>query len=214
LMQRALYFGLFVLLLAVFLQPTSRLTLADGLQTNVTVCPNRQVVFFRSLVEVSVSVVNVSDLFAWQVAVEYNASILAWFSSQGGTAFSGETHHPECIIAVGSTTDGLNYMVWNSSLISGAGLDFSNSTLLCLSFLTMGCGDSPIIIRTARNPITATSPSRSWDSALLDSNGRRIAFTVETEGVVSVRPANDTVSPKDVGPPGDSIIGIHGAGSD
>jgi hypothetical protein len=210
--QRAFYLTLLILLLLVPLQPTSRLTLADKAQTEVTVCPKRQVAFPKTLVEVSVSVANVSDLFAWQVALGYNASILAWFSFQGGTVFSGERHHPEYVVEMGSTIDGLNYMVWNSSLISGSGLNSSNSTLICLSFLTRGCGDTPIIIGTARNPITTASRSRSWDSALLDSSGRGISFTVETDGLVSVGRTNDTVSPKDVGPPTDSVIGIHGAG--
>lgn len=141
--------ALFILLL----QATSTLTPAYATQTRISVSPSFLDILPGSTVTVAVTVTDVTNLALWEVAIEYNASVItcsdAWIPTndvfQGNNSYScGRMNKP--------TIDGLAYCLLGNCITSGT-VNVLSGTLFNLNFTGVGNGETTIRIGTLQNPI-------------------------------------------------------------
>lgn len=212
-----------IVLFLSFLLATHRFSLAHASQTTVSVYPSSLVIRPGDNITVTVTVTDVSNLFLWQGAMEYNASVIrlsdAWVPQDN--VFQGQSY-----VAVGLpisevnalTADGLNYNLIGATLASGS-VNVSSGTLFKVNFTAIDSGATAIRIGTRANPIMSLMYPASWDSFLLDLDLNEMPFVAES-GFASVTSfggvyvpvgVNVTVSP--TGGLGLTFANVTGAGS-
>lgn len=129
---------------------------------------------------------NVSNLYGWQAAVKYNASIInctgVWLPADN--VFAGQSTLFGSPILNDGTIDGLNYALWGVSLFSGS-VTFAHGTLFKMNFTVVGYGETAIQIGTIQNPIKYNPGfPQTWYTYLQDPDLNEIPFTAENGNVV------------------------------
>jgi hypothetical protein len=159
----------------------------------MSVYPSSLVIPPGGNVTVAVTVTNSTNLYAWSVAIEYNASVTncsaAWIPKNN--VFRGQTTNQTGPTINAPTTDGLNYTLIGLSLLSGS-VNVSSGTMFNINFTAVESGETTIQIGTEQNPITTASGNQS--SFLLDPDMNEMPF-VEQDGQASVGSSNVTISP-------------------
>ena len=128
---------------------------------------------------------NVVNLYGWQAAVKYNASIInctsVWLPADN--VFAGQSILSGSPILNDGTLDDLNYALWGVSLFSGS-VTFTQGTLFKINFTVVGYGETAIQIGTTQNPIRY-NPSfpQTWYTYLQDPDLNEIPFTEENGNV-------------------------------
>jgi hypothetical protein len=183
---------------------------ATTVATRISVCPSSLLIPLGGNATVALAATNVTNLFAWQVVIEYNASLIncsaAWVAENN--VFQGQTY-----VTVGPITgvamDRLNYTVTGATLIAGETVNVSSGTLFEANFTGMQSGEAVIRIGTIANPVWENPTSR-WYSFLADPDMNEMPF-VEDNGLASVGSVNVTVVP--TSGLGLTFANVTGAGS-
>lgn len=122
----------------------------------------------EQIITVNVTVVNVNDLYAWQVKIYYDPEILLWRGAwyPRGHVFDGKLFQP--VEPVNGSDTGGTYILYFATLM-GDTPGFTGSGILCsINFTAKKAGVSQLIIDT--------TPPAPW-SWLRDSNLDPIDFT-------------------------------------
>jgi parallel beta-helix repeat protein len=145
----------------------------DSQSSTVSINPPFSTVAIGANLTITVDVTNVTDMFVWQVALKYNATVLnltdIWIPDDN--IFANFTQVPPQQPAFGTdAVDGLNYVIYGSSLLgSDNTVNASSSVLLCANFTGLITGVSPITIGTEANPVHLIAGSNSpTDYTFLD----------------------------------------------
>ena len=161
-------------------------------ETMYSLTPSRIEVLPGQNFTIDVIVQNVSDLFAWQLAIKYSAKVInctaAWIPEDN--VFTGQTTVPVSPVFNDPTNDGYNYTLFGNSLLSGSVL-VEQGVLCRLNFTTIGYGQTPVVLGTADDPILLFKPdpyspvNTTQTSFLLDSELTEIPFTRGNSEVLS-----------------------------
>lgn len=155
--------------------------------TTYLLMPSRIEVLPGQNFTIDVIVQNVSNLFAWQLAIKYSAKVInctaAWIPEDN--VFTAQTTIPVSPILNDPTNDGYNYTFFGNSLLSGSVL-VEQGVLCKLNFTTMAYGQTPVVLGTADDPILLFKPdpyspvNTTFCSYLLDDSepeSKEIPFT-------------------------------------
>lgn len=169
-----------------------------GEGTRMLVDPSEYVVNKGSCFTVTFTVTNAADLFLWEIAVKYNASIVncsaAWIPQDN--VFTGRSVAGVEPVLNRPTTDGANCVLFGLTLFSGS-VTVSNGVLCKMNFTALSEGHTDLVIGTSANPIE--TPSASWFSYMLDSELNQITFTEQNGSVmVSLGLGVSILSPENV----------------
>jgi hypothetical protein len=143
-------------------------------------------------ITIAMNASNVSNLFSWQASVKYNASIInctdVWLPPDN--VFAGHSPLETTPIINDQTVDGLNYILYGVTLLSGS-VTFAEGTLFKMNFTVLGYGETAIQIATALNPIKYGNPyyPETWYTFILDSDLNEMPFTEQNGNVIV--PATD-----------------------
>ena len=172
-----------VLLFVAFIYGLPEKTEASVMPTTLRVFPSRVVVeavnttIPTSPITVKIAVLNVIDLFAWQIKLYFNATMLnlttdgVWYPS--GHVFADRVFIP--VSAVVSSDEKGFFIAFGASLL-GEESSFSGSGVLCqMNFTRIAEGASAL----------SFSKPFSKDTFLLDTGGEQILFMVFDGGVNS-----------------------------
>jgi peptide/nickel transport system substrate-binding protein len=138
----------------------------------------------------------VTNLYTWQVCLEYNASIIncsaMWipvnnvFQGQSPVTSAGgvNTNAP--------TADGLNYTFMGATLAPGlSGVNVSSGTLFDVNFTAIESGETPIRIGTVGNPVLDPTGVQ-WYSYMLDSGLNEMPFYADNGNVIVAQGPSST----------------------
>ncbi len=155
--------------------------------TRVSISPDFLAASLGDNITITLNANDVSNLYGWQVAVKYNASIInctsAWLPPDN--VFAGQSILPggNPILNEG-TIDGLNYTLWGVSLFFGS-ITFAQGTLFKMNFTVVGHGETAIQIGTIQNPIWYNPGfPQTWYTYLQDPDLNEIPFTEENSSIV------------------------------
>lgn len=162
--------------------------------TTFSLAPSRVEVLPSQNFTIEVTVQNVSGLFAWQLAIEYNARIInctaAWVPENN--VFAGQTAVAVSPLLNEPTNDGYNYTLFGNSLLSGMVPVTVGQGVLCkLNFTTIANGQTPVVMGTVADPILRfkVDPYSPVDypqtSYLLDSDLNELPFARGNSEVLS-----------------------------
>ncbi len=176
---------IFVLL---FIQTFASFSTAQASGTGISVNPSSLTASMGDNITITITAGNVTNLYGWQAAIKYNASIInctgVWLPADN--VFAGLSQIPVPPILNDPTNDGLNYVLWGVSLFSGA-VSFVQGTLFKLNFTVVGYGETVIQIGTKQNPIQYNPGfPQTWYTYLQDPDLNEIPF-IEENGNVVVR---------------------------
>ena len=182
----------FLIITVLLLGTFSTLRLSSSSGTAVSLAPSRLDVLPGQVFTVDVIATNVSDLFNWQVAVEYDAKIInciaAWIPTDN--VFAGQSQVPVPPVLNDPTNNGHNYTLFGNTLISGSVM-VEQGFLCKLNFTTLANGQTTIRMGTAADPIVIfkTNPfslvNYTRETYLLDSNMAEMQFISENSEVLS-----------------------------
>jgi hypothetical protein len=179
--------------------PNSLITPLGGnttVTTRISVCPSSLIIPPRGSITVAATVTNVTNLYCWQVAIEYNASVIncsaLWIPPND--VFHGNGTGPLPIMNA-PTADGLN-CTFIGALIINEAVNASSGTLFDANFTGMENGETAIRIGTIVNPIWAPPgpTAENWYSFLLHPDMTEMPF-IEDNGLATVGSVNVTVLP-------------------
>ncbi len=148
-------------------------------------------------ISIAVTVINVTDLSSYQVAIKYNGTLLNLTAAYypDNFIFAGQP----CLIPVepvnGSTIDGFNYVFHGAALLYGSvNVNSTPTALFVMNFTVADVGYSLLHIGTSADP--SLRWNFSWDTVdtlLLDSNLADIPFSTVDGAVSSVIPEFSTM---------------------
>lgn len=147
--------------------------------TEILITPNIVNVQPEENFTLTLNVTNVTNLFAWQVALKYNGTIInctgVWTPEDN--VFGGKLTVPVEPVYGKDYKDGLSYVLYGYSLLSPPGVTVSTGVLFKLNFTALEAGATTIVIATKESPAWQDQ-LLSWDSYLLDDKepGNEIPF--------------------------------------
>ncbi len=108
---------------------------------------------------------DVVDLFAWQVALKFNSTVLnlteLWIPEDN--VFANHTYvSPPPAFGV-DVVDGLDYVMVGSSLLGSDSVNVSEGVLFKANFTALGNGETPILITTSANPAQISTWQRLFN---------------------------------------------------
>ncbi|MCJ7768849.1 cohesin domain-containing protein, partial [Candidatus Bathyarchaeota archaeon] len=177
-----------LILVLLLIQTFASFSTAQASGTGISINPSSLTASMGDNITITVTAGNVTNLYGWQAAIKYSASIInctgVWLPVDN--VFAGLSQIPVPPILNDPTNDGLNYALWGVSLLSGA-VSFVQGTLFKMNFTVVGYGETVIQIGTIQNPIQY-NPSfpQTWYTYLQDPDLNEIPFT-EENGTAVVR---------------------------
>jgi hypothetical protein len=203
-----------LILVLLFIQTFASFSTAQASGTGISVNPSSLTASMGDNITITITAGNVTNLYGWQAAIKYNASIInctgVWLPADN--VFAGLSQIPVPPILNDPTNDGLNYVLWGVSLFSGA-VSFVQGTLFKLNFTVVGYGETVIQIGTKQNPIQYNPGfPQTWYTYLQDPDLNEIPF-IEENGNVVVRATKAQVTFTQTGVGSDfagTVVGIDG----
>ncbi|MDI6846509.1 MAG: PKD domain-containing protein [Candidatus Bathyarchaeia archaeon] len=163
---------------------------------------------------ITLTISNVKQLSSWQVALEYNGTILkcesVWIPEEN--VFSGKDTIEIKPIFDEPTYYGLRYLLFGSPLLSGS-VDVTYGCLFMANFSVKENGNTNIRIATESKPVKfGANPWETWFTFLMDSLGNEIKFETKDATVLSGEEGAKPVAHFSVIPPEvkNSSLIIHG----
>ena len=155
--------------------------------TEISIDPSSAALKIGDSLTITVNVANVPELYAWQVALKYNGTVLnctgVWIPDDD--VFAGKTgFRPEPLLGV-DTHDGLSYIFLGNTLIS-APVAVTSGVLFKANFTAVVDGTTTLVIATKSEPVYSTNTS--WDifyTALVDYSMKLLPFTATSCSVSS-----------------------------
>jgi chitodextrinase len=138
-------------------------------------------------VTITVNITNVVDLFAWQIALKYNGTIIKfsalWIPEDN--VFAGQiTVSVEAQFGK-DVKDGLDWILYGNSLILTS-VSVSNSILFKANFTVETYGETTILVTTNDKPAHfGINPWDTWYSFLVDSAGTEMSYKAGSSTVIS-----------------------------
>jgi hypothetical protein len=172
--------------MVLFIQTFTSFSGALASETKISISPNSLTASLGDNITIAMNASNVSNLYGWQAAVKYNASIInctgVWLPADN--VFTGQSTLSGSPILNDGTIDGLNYALWGASLFSGS-VTFAQGTLFKMNFTVVGYGVTTIQIGTIQNPIRYNPGfPQTWYTYLQDPDLNEVPFTEENGNVV------------------------------
>jgi parallel beta-helix repeat protein len=122
---------------------------------SIAVDPQLSVVAVGYNVTISLNVSDVVDLFAWQIVLKYNSTVLnlteLWIPVD--SVFAGlnpVSPNPDFGTDV---ADGLDYVLCGSALVGSVSVNVSAGVLFRANFTGLSTGETPVAIATKTNPV-------------------------------------------------------------
>ena len=144
---------------------------------SIAVDPQNSVVAVGYNVTINLNVTDVVDLFAWQVVLKYNSTVLnlteLWIPVYD--VFAGHAAVPQNPQFGTDFEDGLDYVLCASTLLGPvSGVNVSAGVLFRANFTGLSVGETPIAIATKINPVHVNVLTTFY-SYLEDSNLNQIS---------------------------------------
>jgi parallel beta-helix repeat protein len=189
-----------ILLLGIVVAPLpkagARTSLSRTVETIISVAPTQITVTLGQTFTINITVSDVNNLYAWQVVLKYNASIIsctaAWIPEND--VFANLQSFPTAPILNDATIDGYNYTVYGNTLLAEGSVNVSQATLCRLNFTCQTYGSTSLRIATEESPINIGNiyfPTPMY-SELFDSDLNKMLFTAQD---ISLQPILTIVSP-------------------
>ena len=143
----------------------------------------------------TVKLANVPELYAWQIALKYNGTVLnlTGLSIPADSVFSGQTDiEPDPVFGT-DVVDGLSYIYVAASLII-APVSVTSGVLFKANFTVLASGSTALMIAEKSAPVRF-SAAQIWNvyfTTLLDYSTTQLTFTATSgsvsTGIVQVKP--------------------------
>ena len=175
-----------LVLAVLFIQTFTPFSGALASETKISISPDSLTASLGDNITIAMNASNVSNLYGWQAAVKYNASIInctgVWLPADN--VFAGQPTLSGSPILNDGTLDGLNYALWGVSLFSGS-VTFAQGTLFKMNFTVVGYGETAVQIGTIQNPIRYNPGfPQTWYTYIQDPDLNEIPLTEENGNVV------------------------------
>jgi len=185
---------------------TALTTEASSAQTRISISPSCMVMPVGSNITVAVTLANVTGLWLWQVAIEYDASVVTCSEvciPENNVFSSWEAPSP---LINAPATNGLSFILAGAREVGNATVDVTTGIMFNINFTAMNDGETAIRIATTQNPIHPGELT-DWYSFLCDYDLGEMSY-IEDNGMVTVGATNVTVFPTpDVGLTFDNVTG-------
>lgn len=170
--------------ISVFILCTLILSTISGLTPTVKaqsppqliISPNIANLAVGGMFSMSVNLTDFPSLYAYQVALKFNGTILnvtsVVFNSTAGAFFGhpyAQVPEPTDMEATPDLVDGLNWIMVGSSLLGDDSVNVVNGVLCVVNFTVIGIGQTNVLIATQKAPVTINQITYFYSNCL-DSN--------------------------------------------
>jgi hypothetical protein len=174
------------MVLLVFAIPLCASRVNADVTAQISVNPSFSSGTINDTLTITIELKNVANLYGWQVALEYNATVAncsaAWVPDD--SVFAGKNFFSIPSVVNAPTFEGLNYLLIGETLISGS-VDISNGKLFEANFTIDAIGSTSVLIADRQNPVQFGGYTwEVWYSQLVDAEQQDIPFTGQS-GVIS-----------------------------